>query len=107
MKTAIICSVFLVCAGAMNQQADAQCNCVPTVAYYAPGPTTAYYAAPVTAYYAPTIAYYGAPVTVYRAPAIAYRAPVATYYAPYVPYAPVYRRGLFGPRPVRGVYWAW
>ena len=104
MKPAIMCSVFLVCVGAMIQQADAQCGCGPTVAYYAPATTTVYYA-PTTAYYAtPVTTYYAPMTTYYRAPVTAYRMPVMTYYSPYTS---VYRRGFFGRRTVRRAYWTW
>jgi hypothetical protein len=77
-----------------TQAADAQFGCPQTTSYYAPVPTTAYYAptttyyAPTTAYYAPTTAYY-APTTAYYAPTTAYYAPAATaYYAPTTAYYP-------------------
>ncbi len=75
MKTSLALLVAATSVLVFTQAADAQCGCQPTVSYYAPVPTTANYAAPVTAYYAPTTAYY--------APTVAYY-PTSAYYAPAV-----------------------
>ena len=75
MKTSLVLLLAATSVLVFTQAADAQCGCQPTVSYYAPVPTTAYYAAPVTANYAPTTAYY-APTVVYY--------PTSAYYAPAV-----------------------
>ena len=107
MKTSLALLVAATSVLVFTQAADAQCGCQPTVSYYAPVPTTAHYAAPVTAYYAPTTAYY-APTTAYYAPTVAYY-PTSAYYAPTTAYyggsgyygggyygGGYYRGGLFG-----------
>lgn len=70
----------------------------PVTTYYAPAPVTTYYAPPVTTYYAP------APVTTYYAPAAAYYAPVTSYYAPVLP-----PRYYYPGQPVRNAFrrWGW
>jgi hypothetical protein len=101
---------ILVVAGA----AQAQCCGQPVVSYYAPAPTTVYYAPPTTAYYAPQTVYYAPPTTACYAPQTAYYVPQTAYYAPAV--APVvttrYRPILGGtvsrvyyPRPWVAGYW--
>lgn len=84
MKTSLALLVAATSVFVFTQAADAQCGCQPRVSYYAPVPTTAYYAAPVTAYYAPTTAYY-APTVAYYAPTTAYY-PTSAYYAPTTTY---------------------
>ncbi len=90
MKTSLALLVAATSVFVFTQAADAQCGCQPTVSYSAPVPTTAYYAAPVTAYYAPTTAYYAPTVANY--PTSAYYAPTTTYYGG----GGYYRGGLFG-----------
>jgi len=67
-----------------TQAADAQY--LQTTSYYAPAPTTTYFA-PTTTYFAPTTAYY-APTTAYYAPTVAYYAPTVAYYPTSAYYAP-------------------
>ena len=83
MKTSLALLVAATSVFVFTQAADAQCGCQPTVSYYAPVPTTVYYAAPVTAYYAPAVAHY---------PTSAYYAPTTTYFRG----GGYYRGGLFG-----------
>ena len=97
MKTSLALLVAATSVFVFTQAADAQCGCQPTVSYYAPVPTTAYYAAPVTANYVPTTTYYAAPAA-YYAPTTAYY-PTSAYYAPTTTYyggGGYYRGGLFG-----------
>jgi hypothetical protein len=49
MKTSLALLVAATSVFVFTQAADAQCGCQPTVSYYAPVPTTVYYAAPVIA----------------------------------------------------------
>ena len=50
MKTSLALIVAATSVFVFTQAADAQCDCQQTVSYYAPAPTTAYYA-PTTVYY--------------------------------------------------------
>ena len=103
MKTLLAVALCGASMGVIASAAEAQCGCQPTVAYYAPAattayyaPTTTYYSAPVTTYYAPTTAYY-APATAYY-PTTAYYAPTAAYYPTTAYYGGGYvgRPGIFG-----------
>jgi hypothetical protein len=82
---------------AFTQAADAQYYApVPTTTYYAPA-TTTYYAPTTTTYYAPTVAYY--PTSAYYAPATAYYGGSGYYGSGYYGsgyYGGYNRGGLFG-----------
>jgi hypothetical protein len=79
--------VLLAVAAVMSWagMAQAQCCGAPVVSYYAPAPTTVYYAAPTTACYAPQAVYYS-PYTSYYAPQTSYYAPQTSCYAPQTVY---------------------
>jgi len=97
-----------------TKAADAQIGYLQTTSYYAPVPTTAYYA-PTTAYYAPTTAYYAPTVAYY--PTSAYYAPTTAYYGGSGYYGSGYNggynrgglfgTGLFGWAGVRGIDRRW
>ena len=88
----------------------------PSVSYYAPAPTVAYYS-----YGAPAVSYYGPPVVYTPAPAVSYYygssvsyytpAPAVSYYAPAVSYyygppaVTTTRYGLFGRPRVSTTYY--